>query len=37
MQKMWRKGHLMKTCKELEKDSDADRDATPLPKRLFLL
>ncbi|PNT75768.1 hypothetical protein BRADI_1g37775v3 [Brachypodium distachyon] len=26
-------GHLMKTCKEPEKDSDADRDATPPPKR----
>jgi hypothetical protein len=26
-------GHLKKTCKEPEKDSDADQDATPLPKR----
>jgi hypothetical protein len=25
--------HLKETCKEPEKDSDVDQDATPLPKR----
>lgn len=26
-------GHIQKTCKEPEPESDADRDATPSPKR----
>ena len=28
-------GHLLKTCKEPEIESDADRDATPPPRLLF--